>query len=42
MTRGHGGVFNVAVEGKQVFSKHEEGRFPTNEEVIKSLRSVAG
>ena len=29
-----GGRFEVSVEGKLVFSKKGEGRFPTNEEVM--------
>jgi selT/selW/selH-like putative selenoprotein len=31
--KGKGGVFDITVDGKLAFSKHKEGRFPTDEEV---------
>ena len=31
------GVFDVVVDGRLVFSKHKEGRFPTVDEVKKYL-----
>ncbi|MCW5214851.1 Rdx family protein, partial [Desulfobulbus sp. US5] len=31
---GSGGVFTVCADGKQVFSKHETGRFPDNGEIV--------
>jgi selenoprotein W-related protein len=31
---GSGGVFDVTVDGKLLFSKHEQGRFPTDQEII--------
>jgi selT/selW/selH-like putative selenoprotein len=31
---GVGGVFEITVDGKLMFSKKQTGRFPTDEEVI--------
>lgn len=39
LQHGGGGVFDVAVDGKLVFSKHKEGRFPEHEEVLRALSS---
>ena len=36
---GAGGIFDVVVDGKQIFSKHEVDRFPTNEEILTQLKS---
>jgi selT/selW/selH-like putative selenoprotein len=33
LVKGKGGIFDITVDGKLAFSKHEEGRFPTDEEV---------
>jgi selT/selW/selH-like putative selenoprotein len=33
------GQFDVLIDGKLVFSKHEEGRFPEEEEIVRSLPS---
>lgn len=41
MVKGRNGVFNVTVGNTLVFSKHEEGRFPDEAEVIESLREIA-
>jgi len=38
--RGDGGIFDVAVDGRVVFSKHEEGRFPEEPEVLARLREA--
>ena len=35
--RSNGGVFEVAVDGKTVFSKKETGRFPSDDEVIAAV-----
>ena len=32
-----GGRFEVTVDGQQIFSKAETGRFPTPEEVVQAL-----
>lgn len=37
LIKGGGGIFDVVVDGKLIFSKHEAGRFPTNEEVVSQL-----
>lgn len=37
MIEGRGGVFDVIVDGKKVYSKHETGRFPEDNEVIKAI-----
>ena len=33
-----GGAFEVFANGKKIFSKLDEGRFPTNEEIINILK----
>lgn len=39
IVRGSGGVFDVVVDGKKVFSKHDEGgRFPEPGEIVKLLK----
>ena len=37
MVRGSGGVFDVVIDGEKVFSKWEENRFPTNEEILTAI-----
>jgi selT/selW/selH-like putative selenoprotein len=34
---GSGGVFDVKVDGALLFSKHQAGRFPENDEVLNQL-----
>ncbi len=41
LVAGDSGVFDVAVGGELVFSKHAEGRFPTEAEIIQKLRPLA-
>jgi selT/selW/selH-like putative selenoprotein len=38
LTRGDRGVFDVAVDGKVIFSKHSAGRFPDDQEILNVLR----
>jgi selT/selW/selH-like putative selenoprotein len=38
LVKGGTGMFDVAADGKLVFSKHREARFPSAEEIIQSLR----
>jgi len=38
--KGSGGVFDVAVDGRLVFSKHEVGRFPDPGEVVAAIRAL--
>jgi len=35
---GGGGIFDVEADGELVFSKHQVGRFPEDEEVLAKLR----
>lgn len=42
MIEGSGGVFDVHVDGKQVWSKHETGRFPENREILDKIKSLSG
>jgi selenoprotein W-related protein len=39
LIKGDGGVYDVDCDGKLVFSKHEAGRFPEEQEVIDALGS---
>lgn len=32
-----GGVFDVEVDGRLIYSKHQTLRFPTNEEILNQL-----
>jgi selT/selW/selH-like putative selenoprotein len=34
LIRGDDGIFDVVVDGKRIFSKHEAGRFPDPGEVV--------
>ena len=38
LVAGDRGVFDVSCDGALVFSKHAEGRFPSEEEILKKLR----
>jgi len=38
IVRGSGGIFVITVDGKKIFSKKEEGRFPTEREILDQLR----
>lgn len=38
---GAGGIFDVKVDGKMIFSKHEVGRFPEDPEIIQALTPLA-
>jgi selT/selW/selH-like putative selenoprotein len=35
---GHGGIFDVAIDGEVVYSKDQTYRFPTDEEVFVKIR----
>ncbi|MBP7149169.1 MAG: Rdx family protein [Acidobacteria bacterium] len=37
---GSGGVFDVWADGKRVFSKHEEGDFPDEGDVLRRIRGA--
>jgi len=34
LVEGDKGVFDVVADGKLIFSKHQVGRFPTNDEIV--------
>jgi selT/selW/selH-like putative selenoprotein len=38
LIKGGGGIFDVEVDGKLIFSKHDVDRFPEDEEVLAKLR----
>jgi selenoprotein W-related protein len=38
LVKGKNGVFDVVVDGDLVFSKHKEGRFPQNDEILGVLK----
>ncbi len=38
LIEGSGGVFEVTVDGKLVFSKKQIGRFPEHEEIFEKLK----
>ena len=38
LIKGDNGIFDVEADGGLVYSKHETGRFPEDEEVLKQLR----
>ena len=40
LIEGDGGIFDVIVDGRLLFSKHEEGRFPETDEVLRLLRGA--
>jgi len=37
---GGGGIFDVVVDGKQVYSKHQTGRFPAYGEIPKAIDEI--
>jgi len=41
LVRGSGGIFDVSVDNKRIFSKKEEGRFPSEKEIVDQLRALA-
>ncbi len=42
MIKGGGGVFDVHVDGTQVWNKHAVGRFPEHHEVIDKIKGLPG
>ncbi|HET7433858.1 MAG TPA: Rdx family protein [Thermoanaerobaculia bacterium] len=41
LVRGSGGIFVVSVDNSTLFSKREEGRFPTEREILDKLRAMS-
>ena len=40
LVKGKGGVFNVTVGNVRIFSKHDQGRFPTEQEILDRLDAL--
>jgi len=40
VVRGSGGIFDVTANDKRIFSKHDEGRFPSESEIIAKLNAM--
>ncbi|MBV9494947.1 MAG: Rdx family protein [Acidobacteria bacterium] len=40
IVRGSGGIFVVSVDQRTIFSKKQEGRFPTEREILEKLREM--
>jgi selT/selW/selH-like putative selenoprotein len=40
LVRGSGGIFVVSADGKTLFSRKDEGRFPTEKEILAKLRAL--
>jgi selenoprotein W-related protein len=41
LIEGSGGAFEVAIDGRLIFSKKKEGRFPEHDEILKSLAALS-
>jgi selT/selW/selH-like putative selenoprotein len=39
LVEGEKGVFDVVADGKLIFSKHSEGRFPEEQEIVEKLKN---
>ena len=42
LIEGSNGIFDVVADGKMIFSKYEEHRFPEHDEIIDALRAMSG
>ena len=40
LAKGANGIFDVAADGKLVFSRHRDARFPGTDEIIEALRKL--
>ena len=40
LIEGGGGVFDVRLDGRLIYSKDETGRFPENAEIVTQIRGV--
>ncbi|MBI1310264.1 SelT/SelW/SelH family protein [bacterium] len=38
LIKGRGGVFDVVVDGRLIYSKHQTGRFPEPDEILRQLK----
>ena len=41
LIKGGGGIFDVKADGKLIYSKHQTGQFPAEQEVIDALAHLA-
>jgi selT/selW/selH-like putative selenoprotein len=40
LVKGSKGIFDVAADGKMIFSKYAEGRYPKEAEIVQALRQL--
>ena len=40
LVRGSNGIFDVTVDGKRIFSKHDEGNFPSEKAIVEQIRKM--
>ena len=40
LVRGSGGIFNVSVDGRRIYSKDDTGRFPSEKDIVEQLRKL--
>jgi len=40
LIEGSGGVFDVHVDGTQIWSKHDVGRFPEDSEIVDKMKTT--
>jgi selT/selW/selH-like putative selenoprotein len=40
LVRGDRGIFDVVADGALIYSKHQTGRFPEDDEVLSQLRGA--
>jgi selT/selW/selH-like putative selenoprotein len=41
LVRGSGGIFDVSVNDKKIYSKYDSGKFPAEKDIIEQLRKLA-
>ncbi len=42
LKKGSGGIFDVHLDGRRVFSKHETGKFPVEDDLLDELAEEHG
>ena len=40
LVRGSNGIFDVTVDGKRIFSKHDEGNFPSEKAIVEQVKKM--
>jgi selT/selW/selH-like putative selenoprotein len=40
LVRGSGGVFNVTVDNRLIYSKHDTGEFPSEKAIVDQLKKL--